>query len=72
MAACPESTNCGEIAAFVCQKTHWPDLLGTESQDGLVGNGISREVQRGPDVVRDQPRIGIQEILNSRTFGEFA
>ena len=44
-------------------RLHWPDLLGTERQDGFVRDGVGRVGQRRPNVVCDQPGICVQEIF---------
>jgi hypothetical protein len=42
MALCPEGSDGGEIAAFICEETHGPDLMGAERQDGFVRDGVGR------------------------------
>jgi hypothetical protein len=42
MAMHPESADGGEIAAFIREETHWPDLMNAERQDGFVRDGVSR------------------------------
>ena len=64
MAVRPENSNRGEIAAFIREETHWPDLLGTERQDGFVGDRVGRIGQRCPNVVCYQPGVCVQEIFD--------
>ena len=49
----PEGSNCGEIAAFIREESHRPDLLETKRHDGFVRDGVGRIRQRCPNVIRD-------------------
>jgi hypothetical protein len=69
---CPESSNCGEIAALIREKAHWPGLWRSERQDTFVSDGIGGVLQRCPDVVRGQSGIRVQKILDLRTLSQLA
>ena len=53
-------SNCGEIAAFIREKTHWLALLGGQRHNGFVGNGIRGVVEGRPDVLGGQPWIRVE------------
>ena len=69
MAMHPESADGGEIAAFIREETHWPDLMNAERQDGFVRDGVSRVSQSCPNVGCAQPGICVQNIFReSRAY----
>jgi hypothetical protein len=68
----PESANGSEIAAFVREETHWPNLWGTEFQDGFVRDGVGCVRQRCANVVGSQPGVCIQEIFDRGAFAKLA
>jgi hypothetical protein len=49
----PQGANRGEIAAFIGEEAHRPELLGTERHDGFVRDGIGCISQRCPNVLLD-------------------
>lgn len=65
-----EASDYREVAALVGEKSHDAPSMRADGHHGLVRNRVSCVVQRGPDVVRRQPRIGIEKISYRRTLGQ--